>query len=472
MQPTDTIRTRFAPSPTGYLHLGSLRTALFAWLFARHHGGQFVLRIEDTDQTRSKEHFTQGIIDDLAWLGLDHDEPIMRQTERLSHYNALIDSLLEQDLAYYCDCSSERLDAVREEQRSRGEKPRYDGHCAQRGLTADSSENLCVRFRNPKEGSVTFTDAIRGDITIANSELDDLIIRRSDGSPTYNFVVVVDDADMRISHVIRGDDHINNTPRQINLMRALGHTPPIYAHVPSILGDDGKRLSKRHAATSISHYREAGYLPEAMLSALARLGWSHGDQELFSRQEMIDLFSLDTVSRSGAVFNPDKLLWCNQQFMQQAGPALAPILQTQLARLDISCHEQAKLAAVCAAQVARSKTMQEMAEYSLYFFNDSFYFNADAVSKHLDEPGLARLADFNTHLKNHQEWSAESLKQLLKHFLKEQALGFAKIAQPLRIALTGNTNSPSIDLTMSIIGRDECLKRIQNCLEKHAISTT
>jgi glutamyl-tRNA synthetase len=315
------IRTRFAPSPTGYLHLGGARTALFCYLFARHHGGQFILRIEDTDLERSTEESVQAIFDGMQWLGLDCDEGPFFQTHSFDRYKEVIQHLLDEDLAYPCYCSKERLEKVREEQKAAGEKPRYDGRCRRLQSVPEHTESV-IRFRNPVEGQVAWEDAVKGPIQISNSELDDLVIARSDGSPTYNLTVVVDDIDMQISHVVRGDDHVNNTPRQINIYRALGHQPPVFAHVPMILGDDGQRLSKRHGAVSVMQYRDQGFLPEALLNYLVRLGWSHGDQELFSREEMIEYFDLSDVNRSASTFNTDKLLWVNQQFIQTTAPEL------------------------------------------------------------------------------------------------------------------------------------------------------
>lgn len=456
-----TIRTRFAPSPTGDLHLGSVRTALFSWLYARSLGGNFVLRIEDTDQARSTQASVDSILEGMAWLGLDYDEGPFYQMQRMDRYQALLAELLEKDLAYRCDCSQERLDNLREKAREAGDKPRYDGHCAHRGLTANHNTLTVIRFRNPSEGAVTFNDAVRGEITVSNAELDDLIIARSDGTPTYNFTVVVDDWDMQITHVVRGDDHINNTPRQINLFHALGATPPIFAHVPMILGKDGKRLSKRHAATNVLSYRDTGYLPEALLNGLARLGWSHGDQELFSRDELIQLFSLDTINNAPAVFNEEKLDSLNQHYLQSLDPQrIAPLLADQLRALDLNPDNRTDLATLIQAQSSRCHTLQEMAEKSRYFFEDTVIFDEDAKEKHLTEsikPILKELADDFSKL---SEWTAESIKATIKAYIKKHELGFGKVAQPLRVALTGNTMSPSIDITMQLIGKERCLLRL------------
>ncbi|MDH3871219.1 MAG: glutamate--tRNA ligase, partial [Gammaproteobacteria bacterium] len=324
-----TTKTRFAPSPTGYLHVGGARTALFSWLHARKHGGRFVLRIEDTDLERSTVESVNAILEGVTWLGLEYDEGPFYQTQRFDRYNEVIQRLIDKDLAYYCECPKERLELLREQQMQRKEKPRYDGHC--RARQVDPTKPHVVRFRNPPEGSVIVDDLVRGKVAFRNDELDDLIIRRTDGSPTYNLTVVVDDADMGITHVIRGDDHLNNTPRQINILEALGKTPPRYAHVPMILGDDGSRLSKRHGAVSVMEYRNQGMLPEALLNYLVRLGWSHGDQEIFSLDDMIELFDIEKVNRAASTFNTDKLLWLNQHYIKHGDPArIAHLLSPHL----------------------------------------------------------------------------------------------------------------------------------------------
>ena len=364
-----TVRTRFAPSPTGYLHVGGARTALFSYLHARKHGGRFVLRIEDTDLERSSAESVNAILEGMTWLGLDYDEGPFYQTERFERYNAVIEDLLARDLAYRCDCPKVRLDGLREEQMAEKQKPRYDGHC--RGRTIDPASPHVIRFRNPLVGQVVVDDLIRGRVVFSNTELDDLIIRRTDGSPTYNLAVVVDDADMAITHVIRGDDHINNTPRQINILRAMGVEPPQYAHVPMILGDDGARLSKRHGAVSVIAYRDAGYLPEALLNYLVRLGWSHGDQEIFSLDEMIALFELTDVNKSAAAFNTDKLDWLNQEYLKTADPVrVGNLLRTQLGALGIDPTQGPDPERVVQAQAARAKTLVELAEISAFCYRD------------------------------------------------------------------------------------------------------
>src|SRR5690606_23967768 len=329
-----TVVTRFAPSPTGYLHVGGARTALFCYLFARHHGGQFELRIEDTDTERSTEASVQAIFDGMQWLGLEYDNEVRFQSKNLPRYHECLEQLLAKKQAYYCDCSKERLEKLREKQIKSGEKPKYDGKC--RDLNLSKSPETIVRFKTPQTGQITFTDLVRGEITVANNELDDLVIARADGMPTYNFSVVVDDADMAITHVIRGDDHVNNTPRQINLYKALGFSIPEFAHVPMILGDDGARLSKRHGAVSVMQYAEDGYLPEAVLNYLVRLGWSHGDQEIFSKEEMIAHFSFNNVSRAASAFNTQKLDWINHHYMQEADSKRLAILMAE--RLEKTDH--------------------------------------------------------------------------------------------------------------------------------------
>ena len=371
------IKTRFAPSPTGYLHVGGARTALYSWLFARNHGGEFVLRIEDTDLERSTPEAIEAIMDGMNWLNLEWDEGPYYQTKRFDRYNAVIDQMLEEGTAYKCYCSKERLEALREEQMAKGEKPRYDGRCRHSHEHHADDEPCVVRFANPQEGSVVFDDQIRGPIEFSNQELDDLIIRRTDGSPTYNFCVVVDDWDMEITHVIRGEDHINNTPRQINILKALKAPVPVYAHVSMINGDDGKKLSKRHGAVSVMQYRDDGYLPEALLNYLVRLGWSHGDQEIFTREEMIKYFTLNAVSKSASAFNTDKLLWLNHHYINALPPEyVATHLQWHIEQENIDTRNGPQLADLVKLLGERCKTLKEMAQSCRYFYED---FAADAL---------------------------------------------------------------------------------------------
>src|SRR6201992_1700719 len=362
------IRTRFAPSPTGFLHIGGLRTALFCWLYARRRGGKFVLRIEDTDLERSTDEAIQQILDGMEWAGLDHDEGPFRQTQRFERYKEVIAEMVAAGHAYRCYCTKEELEQLRAEQMARGEKPRYDGRWRDRTDVRPGVQPV-VRFKNPLEGEAVVDDVVHGRVVFQNSELDDLIIARSDGTPTYNFCVVVDDMDMRITHVTRGENHLNNTPRQSNMLRALGHEPPVYAHLPMILGPDGAKLSKRHGAVSVLQYRDEGYVPEAVLNYLVRLGWSHGDQEIFSIEEMQSLFDIAGVNKSAAAFNFEKLAWLNQQHMMRALPArVAPVLRWHLEREGVQAADESKLEEIVISLRERSKTLREMAQASVFFF--------------------------------------------------------------------------------------------------------
>ncbi|MBK1641236.1 glutamate--tRNA ligase [Chromatium okenii] len=461
-----TIRTRFAPSPTGYLHVGGARTALFCYLYARKHGGQFILRIEDTDLERSTAESVNAILEGMTWLGLDYDEGPFYQTHRFDRYNAVIDDLLARGLAYRCDCSKERLEKLRIDQMAHKQKPRYDGHCCNRHI--DPNAPHVIRFKNPSDGVVIVDDLIRGRVPFANDELDDLIIRRSDGAPTYNLSVVVDDADMRITHVIRGDDHLNNTPRQINILRAMGHEPPHYAHVPMILGDDGARLSKRHGAVSVIAYRDQGYLPEALLNYLVRLGWSHGDQEIFSIEQMIELFDIGDVNKAASAFNTDKLNWLNQQYLQHAEPQrIARLLSPHLGHLGIDPSTGPALTAVIKAQAARAKTLTELAEISAFCYCDFAEFEEAAAKKHLRlvarEPLEQIRAAFE--LLAHEDWTAETLKHTVERVAERLQINMSKVAQPLRVAIVGRAASPGIDETLLLVGKEATLRRIDKALE-------
>src|SRR5579871_1924812 len=381
--PMTEVVTRFAPSPTGMLHIGGVRTALFSWLYARHCGGRFILRVEDTDRERSTEQAVRVILEGMAWLGLDADAGPYYQTQRFERYRSVIGEMLERGQAYHCYCTKEELEAMRAEQLARKQKPRYDGRCRGRREPRAGVPSV-VRFANPPGGEVVVDDQVHGRVVFQNAELDDLIIARSDGTPTYNFCVVVDDADMGITHVIRGDDHLNNTPRQMNMLRALGATPPVYAHVPMILGPDGAKLSKRHGAVSVLQYEEEGFLPDALLNYLVRLGWSHGDQEIFTLEEMIAAFDIKDVNKSASAFNPEKLLWLNQQHMMRAPlPRLATVLRSELMRLGIDCDDEALLEGVAAAQRERARTMKEMAQNSRYFFSEAIELDEKAARKNL-----------------------------------------------------------------------------------------
>ena len=404
------IKTRFAPSPTGYLHVGGARTALYSWLFARNHGGEFVLRIEDTDLERSTPEAIEAIMDGMNWLSLEWDEGPYYQTKRFDRYNAVIDQMLEEGTAYKCYCSKERLEALREEQMAKGEKPRYDGRCRHSHEHHADDEPCVVRFANPQEGSVVFDDQIRGPIEFSNQELDDLIIRRTDGSPTYNFCVVVDDWDMEITHVIRGEDHINNTPRQINILKALKAPVPVYAHVSMINGDDGKKLSKRHGAVSVMQYRDDGYLPEALLNYLVRLGWSHGDQEIFTREEMIKYFTLNAVSKSASAFNTDKLLWLNHHYINALPPEyVATHLQWHIEQENIDTRNGPQLADLVKLLGERCKTLKEMAQSCRYFYEDFAEFDADAAKKHLRPVARQPLEVVRDKLAAITDWTAENV---------------------------------------------------------------
>jgi len=460
-----TVRTRFAPSPTGYLHVGGARTALFSYLYARKHGGQFVLRIEDTDLERSTAESVNAILEGMTWLGLDYDEGPFYQTQRFDRYNEVIDELLAKGLAYRCNCPKERLEKLRVDQMARKQKPRYDGHCRNRPV--DPNEPHVIRFKNPVDGVVVVEDLIRGRVPFSNAELDDLIIRRSDGAPTYNLSVVVDDADMAITHVIRGDDHLNNTPRQINILRALGREIPRYAHVPMILGDDGARLSKRHGAVSVISYRDQGYLPEALLNYLVRLGWSHGDQELFSIEQMIELFDIADVNKAASAFNTDKLAWLNQQYLQQADPTrIARLLSPHMGHLGIDPSEGPALADVVKAQAARAKTLVELAEISAFCYRDFDDFDADSAKKHLRPVAREALVKLREgfELMALEDWRPEDLKHLVERVAEELEVNMGKVAQPLRVAIVGRAASPGIDETLMLVGKAATLRRIDKAL--------
>lgn len=448
-----TIRTRFAPSPTGFLHVGGARTALFSWLYARRHGGTFVLRIEDTDLERSSIESVNAILEGMAWLGLDYDEGPFYQTQRFDRYKEIIDQLMAQGDAYYCYCSKDELEAMREQQRENKEKPRYDGRCRHRTTPVDGVQPV-IRFKNPTEGQVVVHDAIRGDVSFNNAELDDLVIARPDGTPTYNLTVVVDDLDMQMTHVIRGDDHLNNSPRQINIFKALGAMPPVFAHVPMILGDDGARLSKRHGAVSVMSYRDEGYLPEALLNYLVRLGWSHGDQEVFSLDEMVQLFDISDVNRAASSFNTEKLLWLNQHYIKNSPTEhIAHHLGWHLGQLDIDPSEGPALPEVVELLRERAKTLKELAGSCQYFYRDIRNYDEKAARKHLSADSLPILEDILQRLENMTEWQAAAIHHEVQECAAKYEVGMGKVAQPIRVALTGNTVSPSLDVTLELAGR-------------------
>lgn len=453
------VRTRFAPSPTGYLHIGGARTALYCWLYAHKTRGTFILRIEDTDLERSTPESVQAILDGMAWLNLNYDEGPFYQTKRFDRYKEVIAQMLTDGSAYRCYCSKERLEKLREDQMARKEKPRYDGLC--RNRTELGEGPFVVRFKNPTEGAVEFDDLIRGKLSFANTELDDLIIARSDGTPTYNFTVVVDDWDMKITHVIRGDDHINNTPRQINILRALGATPPLYAHVPMILGSDGKRLSKRHGAVSVLQYREEGFLPHALLNYLARLGWSHGDQEIFSMDELIQFFEISNINRSPAAFNQEKLLWLNQHYMKTDDPKeVAKELAWHMEKLGVDIKHGPALEDVVKAQAERTKTLKEMAERSRYFYED-ITLSAE-MKAHFTSENIPAMAMLSERLSGLNVWTKEAIHEVLAKTAEDNGLKLGKLAQPVRIAVTGGTISPPLDMTMVLIGKEKIIQRLNS----------
>jgi glutamyl-tRNA synthetase len=459
-----TVRTRFAPSPTGFLHIGGLRTALFCWLYARRHAGVFVLRIEDTDLERSTPEAIQQILDGLEWAGLVHDEGPFYQTKRFERYKDVIEELLAAGKAYRCYCSKEELEQMRAQQIARGEKPRYDGRWRER---TDALPGVApvVRFKNPLTGEVIVDDVVHGHVVFQNSELDDLIIARSDGTPTYNFCVVVDDMDMQITHVIRGDDHLNNTPRQLNMLLALGARPPIYAHLPMILGPDGAKLSKRHGAVSVLQYRDDGFLPEAVLNYLVRLGWSHGDQEFFSIEDMVRLFDIADVNKSASAFNVDKLNWLNQQHMMRAPAArIVPVLRWHLEREGIETADEAQLEQIVLSQRERAKTVREMALNSVFFFRAPAAYDEKAVRKHVTAEAMALLAAASSELAQLSEWSAPRLHETLGAIATARGVALGKLAQPIRLAMCGGTVSPPIDATLAILGKTESLARLAQAL--------
>jgi glutamyl-tRNA synthetase len=461
------VVTRFAPSPTGFLHIGGARTALFSWLHARQQGGRFVLRVEDTDRERSTEASTQAILDGMRWLGLDWDDGPWFQSERMARYREVLDAWLAEGKAYYCYRTKEELDALREAQMQRGEKPRYDGYWRDNDETPPPGVTPCIRFKSPLEGEVVFRDHIRGVVRVSNSELDDLVICRQDGTPTYNFCVVVDDHDMGVTDVVRGDDHLSNTPRQINMLRALGVEPPAYAHVPMILGDDGKRLSKRHGSVSVMQYEAEGYLPEALVNYLVRLGWSHGDQEIFSRQEMLDHFDLDAVNASASTFNPQKLLWLNQQYLKSLDPRdVAMRLRPYLERAGLDPDAGPDLERLVIAQRERSSTLVDLVESSRFLFEDFEAFDEKAASKHLGAAAVAPLEAVRTALEALEDWEAEGIHAIVAGVAEQQGLGMGKVAQPIRVAVAGRAVSPPIDLTLELLGKPGSLARIDRALER------
>ncbi|MFP3014666.1 MAG: glutamate--tRNA ligase [Arsenophonus sp.] len=458
------IKTRFAPSPTGHLHVGGARTALYSWLYSRHNNGEFVLRIEDTDTDRSTQEAVNEIIDGMNWLKLNWDEGPYYQKKRLERYNSVINKMLTEETAYRCYCSKKRLDNLRQEQISMGKKPRYDGYCRDRIHNNTYNNHHVVRFRNPKERSVVFQDQIRGEIEFSNLELDDLIIRRTDGSPTYNFCVVVDDWDMKITHVIRGEDHINNTPRQINILTALGAQIPIYAHVSMIVGDDGKKLSKRNGTVNIMQYRDDGYLPEALLNYLVRLGWSYGNREIFSIDEMIKFFSLNMINKSASAFNKNKLLWLNHHYINSLPVEyVATHLSWHIEKLGINIKTGPSLIDLIRLLGKRCKTLKEIADSCCYFYQD---FNSydDAAKKYLLPTAFYPLQVVRIKLSTINNWTCKNIHQAIVSAALDLEISIVKICMPLRVAITGKSQSPSIDATVHAIGQISSIKRIDKAL--------
>ncbi|MDR1164004.1 MAG: glutamate--tRNA ligase [Candidatus Accumulibacter sp.] len=459
------IRTRFAPSPTGFLHIGGARTALFSWAYARHHGGEFILRIEDTDVARSTSEAVQAILDGMRWLGLDYDEGPIYQMRRMDRYKAVIREMLESGSAYYCYTAPEELDRVREAQRAQGLKPRYD-----RTWRPETGKTLpkppdgvrpVVRFRNPLDGVVAWDDLVKGSIAIDNAELDDLVIARADLVPTYNFCVAVDDWDMNITHVIRGDDHVNNTPRQINILKALGAPIPRYGHLSMILGDDGQKLSKRHGAVSVMQYDENGYLPEAVLNYLARLGWSHGDDEIFSMEQFREWFDLDHITPSAAQFNTEKLDWLNAHYLREAdNMRLAALLAPRLAALGVTLLQTPSLEAVVALYKERVSRLDQLADEVKVFYAP-LEPDPDALARHLTPDALPALKDFAARILEVDPWDAPSINALVKDCLKAHKLKMPKLAMPLRVLLTGREHTPSIDGVIALFSRETVLERLK-----------
>ena len=462
------VRTRFAPSPTGYLHVGGARTALYCWAYAKKLGGTFILRVEDTDRERSTQESVNAILDAMKWLGLDFEGPYF-QMQRLERYHAIAEQLMAAGQAYHCYATREEIDALREQQRARGDKPRYDGrwrpeNAKQLGLKPPPGAKPVVRFRNPDAGDVSFRDLVKGPITVANSELDDLVLLRGDGIPTYNFGVVVDDLDMNITHVIRGDDHVNNTPRQINIYMALGAPLPQFAHVPMILGSDGERLSKRHGAVSVMQYRDDGYLPEALVNYLARLGWSHGDEEMFLREQLVEWFDLEHISQSPARFNPEKLRWLNAQYLKQADDArLAALAEPFLARKGCDTKIGPPLARVVALLKERVSTVVELADAAVYFYR-ALEPAEELKKQHYSPEARPALADLAARLAS-VEWSRAGISEAIKSAVASSKLKMPKIAMPLRVMVTGEAQSPSVDAVLELIGRDEVLARMEKQLQ-------
>jgi glutamyl-tRNA synthetase len=458
------IITRFPPSPTGYLHVGGARTAIFNWLYARRMQGKFVLRIEDTDAERSTQASVDAIFDALNWLGIDWDEGPYFQTQRFDIYRDYIQKLLEAGHAYYCTCTPEQIDAMRQQAMASGAKPRYDGTCREKGL--DKSDNAVVRFKAPRTGTTVVEDVIKGNIVFQNGELDDFVICRSDGTPTYNFVVVVDDITMNINTIIRGDDHVMNTPKQILLYKALGSPLPTFGHVPMVLGNDRARLSKRHGAMSVTAYRDMGFLPEALINYLVRLGWSHGDQEFFTRAELIEVFNLENIGRSAGIFDLDKLQAINAEHIMAASPrVLAPALKPFLENLGIQIEEDEYILQVIETLQPRSKTLKDMAEAALFYYRSDIVYDEKAAKKFFKAAALEPLMLLTAKLESLESFSQSGLEDVFKAVMDETGLKLGKIAQPVRVALTGKTASPGIFEIIAILGKERVIPRLRKAIQ-------
>ncbi len=459
----DTIITRFPPSPTGYLHLGGARTALFNWLYARKMNGKFVLRIEDTDTARSTQESVDAIFDSLEWLGIDWDEGPFFQSKRIDIHNEHIQKLIDSGDAYYCTCTPEEVDAMRKKAQEQGMNPMYDRTCREKGL--GPSENAVVRFKAPLSGTTVLPDQVKKSIAFQNTEIDDFIIQRGDGSPMYNLAVVVDDITMGINTIIRGDDHVMNTPKQMLLYKALGAELPVYAHVPMVLGPDKARLSKRHGAMSVSEYREMGFLPDAMLNYLVRLGWSCGDQEFFTRNELIEKFTLENIGRSPGVFDTDKLTALNANHIQAAAPSvILPPLTPLLSARGITGLTEDHLAKAVQTLATRSKTLVEMADDALFYFTDEITYDEKAAKKFLKEAALVPVSELVKELTALSEFTEAKLEDAFKAVMETTELKLGKIAQPVRVALTGRTNSPGIFEVIEVLGREKTLKRLTDAV--------
>ena len=474
---SDKVRVRFAPSPTGHLHLGGARTALFNWLYARHCNGTFILRIEDTDRTRSTEEFIEAIIEGMKWLGLDWDEGPYRQVDRFDIYRSYAHKLLQEGKAYYCYCSSEELEKRRQDALAQGKSPKYDGRCRNikrvQGVedSGVQGKNAAIRFMMPQEGETLVDDLIRGKVVFDNAQLDDLIIARSDGTPTYNFCVVVDDIDMNITHVIRGDDHLNNTPKQIHIYRALGYTIPAFAHLPMILGSDKTRLSKRHGATAVTAYKEMGYLPDAFINYLARLGWAHGDQEIFTTDELVEYFSLEDVGKSAAVFNPEKLLWLNSQYIKNTPTEkIVELVMPFLVQENIIHKDQTLnkgwLSKAIETLKERAKTLIELAQYLRFYVAEDIAYDEKAKTKFLNEKSLPYLRDVEKDLQKLDHFIAQEIERVFADIVSRHNAKLGNLAQPVRVAVTGKAESPGIFEVLEVLGKEKVLKRLEKAIKE------